>query len=108
MIYERAGTPDTGISTKDMKPATTEAKVLSYMEHFDWLVQASNLFKVLLVDFYAEILRIELNETNHWFFINDEINVNICVDEVSISRSPYCTLNAHQAMLLGPSRRDAN
>ena len=44
----------------------------------------------------------ELHFTNHWFFINNEINVHISVDEVAISGPPHCPLNAHQAMLFCP------
>ena len=79
-----------------MKPAPAEAKVLGYVEHLYWLVQASNLLNFSLGE--NEILKI----TDHWFLINDKINVNVCMDEVAISRPPHCTLNAHQAMLFCP------
>ena len=48
MIYQEAEKPDARISAKDVKPATAKAKVLGNMEHLYWLVQASNLSKVLV------------------------------------------------------------
>ena len=41
--------------------------------------------------------------TRFWFFINNEINVNICMDKVTISGSSDCPLNTHQAVLLAPA-----
>ena len=60
-ISEKA--PDTRIPSKDMKPTTTKAKVLCYVKHLYWFVQASN----------------------HWLLIDDQVDVNVGMDEVAVS-----------------------
>ena len=46
-----------------MKPTTTKTKVLCYVKHLYWFVQASN----------------------HWFLIDDQVDVNVGMDEVAVS-----------------------
>ena len=60
-ISEKA--PDTRIPPKDMKATTTKTKVLCYVKHLYWFVQASN----------------------HWLLVDDQVDVNVGMDEVAVS-----------------------
>jgi len=52
---------------------------------------------ILVADF---MLRENANSIECYLFSDDDIQINISMDKISILISPYCTLNTHQAVFL--------
>lgn len=68
-----------GIPSKQMQPPASQAEMLNDVKDFDRFLHISHF----------------------GLFCDDQVDVNICVNEVSIDAPPHCSFNSHQAVLLG-------
>lgn len=67
-----------GIPSKQVQPPASQTEMLNDVEDFDRFLHISHF----------------------GLFCDDQVNVNICMDEVSVDAPAHCSFNSHQAVLL--------